>query len=140
MRIRGITPEDAGTWSELRGDLWPGEDHRPEVDAFFRGELSEPLEVRVAEDDSGTVVGFVELSIRSEVPGTSSARVGFIEGLYVVPAHRGKGVTRMLLASAREWAYERRCEAFASDRADRFIVDRGFRRRDRSEGRRTMVG
>jgi aminoglycoside 6'-N-acetyltransferase I len=128
VRIRAITPIDAETWSELRGDLWPGDDHRPEVDAFFRGELPEPLEVLVAEGDAGTIVGFVELSIRSEVPGTSSKRVGFIEGLYVVPSSRGTGVTRVLLASSREWAHLRGCEAFASDRADRFIVDPRFRK------------
>lgn len=130
IRIRAIASADAETWDTLRSALWPG-DHRDEVAAFFRGALEEPLAVLFAEDETGAVLGFVELSIRNAVPGAGSDRVGYVEGLYVVPARRGTGVTAALLAASKDWAHTLGCGAFASDRADRVVVDSGFRARYR---------
>jgi aminoglycoside 6'-N-acetyltransferase I len=124
--IRDARREDALVWRELRNALWPPEDHRAEIEAFFRGEMPEPLAVLLAQDERGEVVAFAELSIRSEVPGAPSGRVGYVEGLYVRPERRGLGIARQLLAASREWSREKGCGAFASDRSERFIVDPRF--------------
>jgi hypothetical protein len=63
-----------------------------EVEQYFRGDLSEPLAVLFAESEEGEVIGFAELSIRPDAPGCSSGRVGFVEGLYVLPERRHRGV------------------------------------------------
>ncbi|HZF07243.1 MAG TPA: GNAT family N-acetyltransferase [Thermoanaerobaculia bacterium] len=102
----------------LLGDL-------EEVAAFFQGTLVEPVEVLVAEDGP-EIAGFAELSIRTEVPGAASDRVGYIEGLYVLPSHRGSGLARQLVAASRRWPRTQGCGAFASDRADRPVVDRRY--------------
>jgi aminoglycoside 6'-N-acetyltransferase I len=128
IRIRKIGPRDAARWCELRTALWPA-DHAEEVADYFRGELIEPVEVLFAEIDSA-VVAHVELSIRNDIPGYESARVGFIEGLieglYVEPAHRHRGVARALLRASREWARLHDCTRFAGDREDRYIFDRSY--------------
>lgn len=124
IHIRSVTAAAAAAWARLRQELWPkGDDtHRREAEQFFRDELAEPLAVLFAEADRDQVVAFVELSIRSNVEGCSSTAVGYVEGLYVLPDWRNQGVARALLRAPREWAEQRGCREFASDRADRVIL------------------
>lgn len=111
----------------MRRELWPGadEDHRVEIAAYFAGTLPEPEAVLVAETGQ-RLVGVAELSIRDEIPGLEHQRIGYLEGLYVLPDFRNLGVARRLLEAARSWAREKACKGFASDRAERIIVDRRF--------------
>src|ERR1700758_2082942 len=96
MLIRPVEPQDARTWEGLRSELWPVEawTHAPEIAQFFAGTAVEPQAVRVAEDEGGVIIGFAELSIRREIPGLEGKATGYVEGLYVAPAHRGRGVAR----------------------------------------------
>ena len=118
VRVRSVKETDAEMWLSLRRALWPeyGDDsHEPEVRQFFAGKLKMPLAVLLAEDDNDAVVGFVELSIRAYAEGCSTDRVGFLEGWYVVPGARRRGVGRALVAAAEDWARAQGCTEFASD-------------------------
>src|SRR5262249_54259316 len=132
MRIRLAISTDAPTWARLRQDLWPEADdtHKREVEQYFRGELLEPLAVLLAKSDEGEMIGFAELSIRPDVPGCWSGHVGYLEGLYVVPERRHRGVARALVRASRDWARRQGCGEFASDRAGRFAIDRSYRGTD----------
>jgi aminoglycoside 6'-N-acetyltransferase I len=137
VEIRPIASEDAETWTKLRCALWPDgvEDHAAEIVAFFAGTLIEPLAVLVAVTEGGSICGFAELSIRTDLPGLKEQRVGYVEGLYVVPEARWRGVARALLNASRHWAQAQHCSASASDRADRLVVDRRYR----SSGNRSAL-
>jgi aminoglycoside 6'-N-acetyltransferase I len=116
LTIRAVTRADAVAWFEMRCALWPEDPgtHRSEIERFFAGDRREPAEVLVAFD--GTVaVGFAELSIRNIVDGCSTGNVGYLEGWYVVPAARRRGVGRALLVAAESWARQQGCSEFASD-------------------------
>ena len=128
MPIRPVGPRDAAVWEQLRTELWPTEPrtHAPEIAQFFAGTLAEPQAVLIAEDDTGTIIAIAELSIRRDIPGLESKPTGYVEGLYVMPTHRGRGIARALLNASRDWARAQHCVAFASDRADRIIVDPKF--------------
>ncbi len=128
LKIRPARPADAEVWERLRCDLWPDGrgDHAPEIASFFAGTLNEPVAVLMAEDSDGKIVAFAELSIRTDLPSLAGARIGYVEGLYVVPGVRGRGVARVLLVASRDWARQEKCTAFASDRAGRVVVDRQF--------------
>lgn len=69
VRIRDVTPQDARVWEALRRELWPdgADDHAEEIAMFFAGTIVEPDAVLFAESDTGEVVGFAELSIRTDV-------------------------------------------------------------------------
>ena len=127
--IRPVGPADADAWEQLRCDLWPEgrADHAPEIASFFAGKLAEPAAVLVAEDPVGKLVGFAELSIRTDLPPLLGRRAGYVEGLYVVPDARGRSVAWSLLRVSRDWARQQQCTAFASDRAGRVIIDRRLR-------------
>jgi aminoglycoside 6'-N-acetyltransferase I len=123
-RIRPIQPQDAALWATLRHDLWPDasvEHHAEEITAFFAGTLEEPLAVLVYESKQDGIIAFAELSIRSQAPGTDSNRVAFVEGLYVRPKWRNRGIARHLLRASEVWARHSNCDAFASDRGDRLF-------------------
>lgn len=126
--VRPITPSLAARWLAMRCQLWPDgiEKHSGEIAAFFGGSAIEPVAVLAAHDANGDMIGFAELSIRSDIPGLEQKRTGYVEGLYVTPGRRNQGVARTLLQSARNWAREQDCQAFASDRADRIVVDSTF--------------
>jgi len=129
VKIRPVCPADAEAWEQLRCELWLDgrADHAPEIASFFAGTLAEPSAVLVAEDSVGKLVGVAELSIRIDLPSLIGTRVGYVEGLYVVPDARGRGVACSLLLASRDWARQQKCTALASDRAGRGIIDRRFR-------------
>jgi aminoglycoside 6'-N-acetyltransferase I len=119
---------DAPVWEAMRRDMWPdgADDHAGEIAMFFAGRLEEPDAVLMAEDETGTVVGVAELSIRGDVAGLEGQRAGYVEGLYVQPEVRGRGVARTLMRASRMWAHQQKCTAFASDRAGRVVIDKTF--------------
>jgi aminoglycoside 6'-N-acetyltransferase I len=128
IRVRHIAREEASVWEKLRGDLWPDgrADHAPEIASFFAGTLEEPVAVLLGENVNGEILGFAELSIRLDVEGFEGKRTGYVEGLYVLPEFRQRGVARTLLLESQGWARQQGCGAFASDRAGRIVVDKKF--------------
>ena len=117
ISVRPVRATDASAWLRMREALWPdgADQHAREIERYFAGELAEPLEVLVAADDCGDLIGFAELSIRRYVDGCDTDHVGFLEGWYVAPAWRRRGVGRALVAAAEDWARAQQCREFGSD-------------------------
>lgn len=62
------------------------------------------------------LAGFAEISIRADhVEGTTAAPVPYLEGWYVRPEHRQRGIGAGLLRYVEEWAMERGFGELASD-------------------------
>jgi aminoglycoside 6'-N-acetyltransferase I len=49
------------------------------------------------------------------VNGCITSPVAFLEGIYVRPEHRNRGVARLLVQAVENWATELGCSEFASD-------------------------
>lgn len=121
MRIEPCTSVDPPGWLALRSALWPHasrDEHLAEMAAF----LAEPARFAqwLAHDDAplGEATGLVEASIRRDyVNGTEHSPVLFLEGLYVAPAWRRRGVARRLVEAAAAWGEALGCREFASDAA-----------------------
>src|SRR6266571_3216545 len=64
---------------------------------------------------AGLPVGLAELSIRPYAEGCQGDRVAYLEGWFVVPGARGRGVGRALIAAAEDWGRAQGCREFASD-------------------------
>jgi aminoglycoside 6'-N-acetyltransferase I len=76
---------------------------------------SMPATVLLAELLSGRVVGFAEVDLRPFADGCRSSPVGYLEGWYVVPEYRRKGVGRALVRRAESWVQDRGCTEMGSD-------------------------
>ena len=115
--IRPVEPADGTVWERMRSSLWPDDtgSHAADIARFFSPHRSEPLEVLLACSGSGTPIGFVELSIRPHAPGCTSDRVAFVEGWYVEPNHRRRGVGAALIRAAEEWGRANQCTDLGSD-------------------------
>ena len=116
--IRTATPADSVAWLRMRCALWPegsAEEHAAEIEQFFAGETHLLLAVLLALDAAGAAVGFAELSIRSVVDGCETDRVAYLEGWYVEPAMRRRGVGRALVEAAEGWGRAQGCTEFGSD-------------------------
>lgn len=116
--VRPVTDRDAEAWLRMRCALWPDgseSEHRREIDRYLAGVAQEPAEVILAEDAAGHAVGFVELSIRAYAEGCSTQGVAYLEGWYVEPDARRRGVGRALVEAAEEWGRVQGCSELASD-------------------------
>lgn len=121
ITIRPARPSDASALGQLRAALWPEgtvTHHTREISDLLDGRvrLTMPYTNFIAEDETGAVIGFVEVDLRSHANGCDPVQpVGFIEGWFVVEAHRRHGVGRRLIAAAEDWARARGCREMASD-------------------------
>ena len=115
--VRAATAADAPAWGRLRRALWPDEgvDWNAEEVAEALGR-DRPATAFVACAAGGAVVGFAEATLRRDyVNGTASSPVGFLEGWYVAPEWRGRGVGRALIAAVERWTHAQGCGELASD-------------------------
>lgn len=114
--VRPLREQDLSEWLRLRKLLWDAtsdDDHRSEmVDIIGH---SESQFVLVAEHQEGRLIGFLEASIRPFVEDCETDHVGYLEGWYVQPDVRGRGIGRELVRIAENWAREKGCEEMASD-------------------------
>ena len=106
---------DVNTIAELACELWP--DHTmEEMTAEFQGLLTEKEAAVFLFRAEGKAAGFAQCQLRYDyVEGTETSPVGYLEGIYVREADRGKGIARRLLRACEDWAREQGCTEFASD-------------------------
>ena len=116
FRIRPLRESDLNDWFRLRKLLWDAtgdEDHKSEMLDIIDHPDSE--HVLFAETYDGQLVGFLEASIRPYVEDCVTDNVGYLEGWFVLPEYRQKGIGRKLVEAAEQWARGRGCTEMASD-------------------------
>jgi len=100
----------------LRKALWPDcsmDMHSVEIREIV--DYPDTTTVLVIIDDAGNVHGFAELRIRERVDGSTSPRVGYLEGWYVAPEFRGRGWGKKLIEEACTWVRSKGLTELASD-------------------------
>lgn len=121
MFIRRPYKEEFNTWLDMRIDLWPHcprDEHLFEISQYFDRKPMEggiETEILVCEIENGELGGFIELSLRAKLPGFNFSPIGYIEGWYVKKELRRKGIGRMLIKDAEQWAIDKGCIEMASD-------------------------
>ncbi len=116
MIVRPLGDNDTAGWLRLRCALWPDQDPgelQEEMDSIRADGDRQP--VFVAETPDGSLCGLLEASIRSSAPGCTSDRIGYLEGWYVDPEWRDRGLGRRLVEAAEAWAQAVGCQEMASD-------------------------
>lgn len=107
-------------WLEMRIALWPDatvEEHEEEIEIILSG--------RTFEDEEGwkvyfvlensQVIGFAELSIRSQLGGLIKEPLGYLEGWYIKEAFRQQGYGKALIQHAEKWFQSKDYKVMGSD-------------------------
>jgi aminoglycoside 6'-N-acetyltransferase I len=86
--------------------LWPdetSEQHRRYAASLLN--RTEDAVLYLAREEGGDVVAFAEATLRRDyVNGCSTSPVGFLEGVYVEPSYRDRGLARVLCEALADWA------------------------------------
>ena len=70
----------------------------------------------VAYSSPGQAVAFAEASVRTDyVNGAHSSPIAFLEGIYVTPEARRRGIAKSLVSAVCQWARSVGCSELASD-------------------------
>lgn len=114
MSIRRAAPADLKQLARMRRRLVPDEDGEA-LDRELPAMLAdESYAVFVAEEQSA-LSGFVEVGIRSYAEGGPDGPAAYIEGIWVEPEWRRRGIAGALLAAAEDWARGRGLDWLGSD-------------------------
>lgn len=116
MKIRRAKKDDLSQWLSMRRALWPKcslKDHRKEIAEILGDTRDQP--VWVAKTDNGGLSGFLEASVRNYADGAGRRKVGYLEGWFVRPSFRKKGVGKALVKAAERWARKRGFSHMGSD-------------------------
>ena len=115
ITIRKAAFSDAAAVAALALQLWPDHEVR-EMQIEFESILTAAEAAIFLAFVDETPVGFAQCQLRHDyVEGTSSSPVGYLEGIFVMPAYQKRGIARILLSSCESWAKEQGCTEFASD-------------------------
>ncbi len=119
VEIARLAPAQVERWAALRHALWPdasASEHDVEAaHVFARGDSYCVLLAW----HRGHAVGFAEAALRRDyVNGCDTSPllpVAFLEGIYVAPAQRGRGIARRLCDAVAAWARTQGARELASD-------------------------
>ena len=118
LRIRPVRRADHESWAALRQALWPD---AAAVELHLAIErwwwiADQDRQCLVAEENR-RLVGFIEVSVRTSAVGCETNRVAYLEGWYVAPDVRRRGIGRALLNAAESWGRVRGCSELGLDSA-----------------------
>lgn len=97
MKITKAGDTDRPHWASLRARLWDDltpEEHLVELGQILRGGR---LSAYLAFSGTGNPVGFAELALRDYANGGTGRPVPFLEGIWVEPGQRRRGVGKALV-------------------------------------------
>jgi len=107
-----VTSENENEWAELCIALWSNNTTDDMLEELHSGKLPSEYLYMV----ESKAVAFISLSLRTDyVEGTDSSPMGYLEGIYVNPNFRGRGIAEKLVEFATEWSISKGCTELASD-------------------------
>ena len=117
MNIRRTEDISDPDWLPLRCAFWDGESEEEHYASLVKFTTTHaPYFAFIANDEDGKAVGFAEISVRRDyVNGTQSSPVLYLEGIFVLPEYRSRGISGQICRAAEDWGRANGFREFASD-------------------------
>lgn len=115
ITARPVTASDLGALVAMRARLYVDASAEELADEAEQLVGPEPRWAAFIAEENGQALGFVEVAMRSYAEGGPDAPAGYLEGIWVEPGARRRGVAKILLATAEKWARERGFTWLGSD-------------------------
>lgn len=137
MKLVQISRNEFPLWKKIRKNLYRTLDdiyHLKEMQSIFESDI---WYCWFIEDENTQIIGLVELSSRNIVDGCLSSPVAYLEGLYLKPAYREKGLGKEVIRIILNWCKEEGFSELATDteltnfKAQSFYKAVGFQETDR---------
>ncbi len=137
MKLIPINKNEFPLWEKMRKDLYRTLDdiyRLQEMENIFESDI---WYCRFIEDKNIQIIGLVELSSRNIVDGCLSSPVAYLEGLYLKPEYREKGLGKEVIKIILNWCREEGFSELATDteltniKAQNFYKTIGFQETDR---------
>jgi aminoglycoside 6'-N-acetyltransferase I len=113
--VRQMQPGDRAAWARMRGALWPHESAPAHAQAIDDILASADVWGFIADAADGSVAGFAEVAIRKYANGCDTAPVAFLEGIWINPRMRRRGIAAQLIAHAEAFLAARGFRELGSD-------------------------
>jgi aminoglycoside 6'-N-acetyltransferase I len=113
--VRAMQAGDRAVWARMRAALWPQDSvsaHARGIDGLLAAANAWGF---VAETADGTAAGFAEVALRPYANGCDSAPVAFLEGVWVDPQFRRRGIGAQLVGHAEAFVAARGFRELGSD-------------------------
>ena len=115
VEIIRASNENLNQLTELALALWPNNEKdliKSDL-VYIIGHLNNRVLLAKSDEE---YIGFIHMSIRSGfVEGADTTPVGYIEGVYVKPDYRRKGVAKELYHAGLEWLKSEKCSQIGAD-------------------------
>ncbi|MBN3555461.1 GNAT family N-acetyltransferase [Fictibacillus nanhaiensis] len=113
--IKEASESHLDSLTELAIALWP-DNQFSELRKEFKQLLNSEKDKVIVYLIHAEPIAFIHVSIRSDyVEGSRSSPTGFVEGIYVKPDHRRKGISNKLITQGESWLKTRGCKQIGSD-------------------------
>ncbi|TQV89047.1 GNAT family N-acetyltransferase [Aliikangiella coralliicola] len=137
MILSPIEPDDFKIWQDMRKALYQSCDEDFLEDELIKINQRSDWFCYLIKDVYGEMIGMVELSSRNVVDGCLSSPVAYLEGLYLLPEYRAKGIGRQVIQLVLQWSKSNGFSELATDteltntKAQKFYSMLGFEEVDR---------
>ncbi len=115
MKIEEISDRNLDELTNLILELWTNcsfENEFANCKRILKSEFETCFISKVQEE----YIGFIYLAIRTDyVEGATASPVTYIEGIYVKPEFRKKGIGKKLVEHGAKWGKQKGCKEYASD-------------------------
>ncbi|MGL6371838.1 aminoglycoside 6'-N-acetyltransferase [Aeromonas hydrophila] len=117
-RIVPLDETRLAQWATLRQQLWPHHEMAAHLQEGAELLAAAHLNAFLVLDAQSQAVAFADAALRHDyVNGCESSPVVYLEGVYVQPASRRRGLAQALIARVAQWGRELGCCELASDAA-----------------------
>jgi aminoglycoside 6'-N-acetyltransferase I len=115
MTSEEISRHNIAALAELMLELWPECDYDEELQNCSEM-IDSDKQTAILAKAQDEYIRFIQLSLRTDyVEGMTTSPIVYIEGLYVKPQYRKKGIAKALVESGKKWGRENGCREIASD-------------------------